>query len=63
MPAVAMSQARNGAAVAATRVQAPQAAIVHDKFHAAKLLNEAVGQTRRAEHALSGGTVPVIERF
>ena len=36
--------------VAATRVQAPQAAIVHDKFHVAKLLNDAVDQTRRAEH-------------
>ena len=38
--------------VAATRVQAPQAAIVHDKFHVAKLLNDAVDQTRRAEHQL-----------
>ena len=36
--------------VAATRAQAPQAAIVHDKFHVAKLLNDAVDQTRRAEH-------------
>jgi transposase len=36
--------------VAATHVQAPQAAIVHDKFHVAKLLNDAVDQTRRAEH-------------
>lgn len=36
--------------VAATRTQAPQAAIVHDKFHVAKLLNDAVDQTRRAEH-------------
>src|SRR5665213_2304139 len=36
--------------VAATRVQAPHAAIVHDKFHVAKLLNDAVDQTRRAEH-------------
>jgi transposase len=35
---------------AATRAQAPQAAIVHDKFHVAKLLNDAVDQTRRAEH-------------
>ncbi|MDP1578713.1 MAG: ISL3 family transposase [Reyranella sp.] len=35
---------------AATRTQAPQAAIVHDKFHVAKLLNDAVDQTRRAEH-------------
>lgn len=36
--------------VAATRAQAPHAAIVHDKFHVAKLLNDAVDQTRRAEH-------------
>ena len=36
--------------VAATRAQAPQAAIVHGKFHVAKLLNDAVDQTRRAEH-------------
>src|ERR1019366_56847 len=36
--------------VAATRTQAPQAAIVHDKFPVAKLLKDAVDQTRRAEH-------------
>lgn len=41
----------SGSYVAATRAQAPQAAIVHDKFHVAKMLNEAVDQTRRAEHA------------
>lgn len=41
----------SGSFVAATRAQAPQAVIVHDKFHVAKLLNEAVDQTRRAEHA------------
>ena len=41
----------SGSYVAATRAQAPQAAIVHDKFHVAKLLSEAVDQTRRAEHA------------
>ena len=41
----------SGSYVAATHAQAPQAAIVHDKFHVAKLLNEAVDQTRRAEHA------------
>jgi transposase len=40
----------SGSYVAATRAQAPQAAIVHDKFHVAKMLNEAVDQTRRAEH-------------
>jgi len=41
----------SGSYVAATRAQAPQAAIVHDKFHVAKMLNQAVDQTRRAEHA------------
>ena len=41
----------SGSYVAATRAQAPQAAIVHDKFHVAKMLNEAVDKTRRAEHA------------
>jgi transposase len=41
----------SGSYVAATRAQAPQAVIVHDKFHVAKMLNEAVDQTRRAEHA------------
>jgi transposase len=35
---------------AATRTQAPQAAIVHDKFHVSKLLNEAVDKVRRREH-------------
>lgn len=35
--------------VAATRLAAPQAAIVHDRFHVAKHLNEAVDQTRRQE--------------
>jgi transposase len=34
----------------ASRSQAPQAALVHDKFHVAKHLNEAVDQVRRAEH-------------
>lgn len=41
----------SGSYVAATRVQAPQAVIVHDRFHVAKMFNEAVDQTRRAEHA------------
>jgi transposase len=36
--------------VAATRSQAPQAAIIHDKFPVAKLLNDAIDRTRRAEH-------------
>ena len=35
---------------AATRQEAPQAAIVHDKFHVSKMLNEAVDQVRRREH-------------
>jgi transposase len=33
-----------------TAQQAPQAQIVHDKFHVAKHLNEAVDQVRRAEN-------------
>ena len=37
--------------VAATRQAAPQAAIVHDRFHVAKHLNEAVDRTRREESA------------
>ena len=41
----------SGSYVAATRAQAPQTAIVRDKFHVAKMLNEAVDQTRRSEHA------------
>lgn len=36
--------------IAATRAAVPQAALVHDKFHVAKLLNEAVDQVRRQEH-------------
>ena len=35
---------------AATRREAPQAAIVHDKFHVSKMLNEAVDKVRRREH-------------
>jgi transposase len=34
----------------ATQAQAPQAAIVHDKFHISAHLNEAVDRVRRAEH-------------
>lgn len=33
----------------ATRQAAPQAAIVHDKFHCAKELNKAVDRVRRSE--------------
>src|SRR5690606_7659814 len=36
--------------VGATRAVAPDAAIVHDKFHIAKHLNEAVDKVRREEH-------------
>jgi transposase len=41
----------SAAFVAATAVEAPSCAIVHDKFHVSKMLYEAVDQTRRAEHA------------
>jgi transposase len=34
----------------ATKAKVPQAALVHDKFHVAAHLNEAVDQVRRAEH-------------
>ena len=37
--------------VAATVAEAPDCAIVHDRFHVSQMLNEAVDQTRRAEHA------------
>lgn len=46
--AVALDMA--GFYVAATEEALPQAAIVHDKFHIAKHLGEAVDQVRRAEH-------------
>lgn len=36
--------------IAATKASVPQAALVHDKFHIAKHLNEAVDAVRRAEH-------------
>jgi transposase len=36
--------------IAASRAAVPQAALVHDKFHVAKHLNEAVDTVRRAEH-------------
>jgi transposase len=35
---------------AATRHEAPNAAIVHDKFHVSQMLNEAVDRVRRGEH-------------
>jgi transposase len=35
---------------AATTQEAPQVVIVHDKFHVAKMLNEAVDRVRRREH-------------
>jgi transposase len=47
--AAAMDMGANFAA--ATRQAAPQAAIVHDRFHIAKHLNEAVDRTRREEAA------------
>jgi transposase len=37
--------------IAGTRQAAPQADIVHDRFHVAKPLNESVDQTRREESA------------
>lgn len=40
----------SAAYMAAARLAAPQAAIVHDKFHIAKPLNEAVDKVRREEH-------------
>jgi transposase len=36
--------------ITSTKVNAPQAEIVHDKFHISKYLNEAVDKVRRAEH-------------
>ena len=36
--------------IAASRAAVPQAELVHDKFHVAKHLNEAVDTVRRAEH-------------
>ena len=35
---------------AATAQQAPHVVMVHDKFHVAKMLNEAVDRVRRKEH-------------
>ena len=49
--AAAAAMDLSGRHVAATHAQAPQAAMVHDEFQVAKLLNEAGDRTRRAEHA------------
>ena len=46
--AAAMDMGANFAA--ATRIACPQAAIVHDRFHVSKHLNEAVDKVRREEH-------------
>jgi transposase len=46
--AVAMDMSHEGAA--AVKQAAPQAAIVYDKFHVSKHLNEAVDKVRKAEH-------------
>lgn len=46
--AAAMDMGANFAA--ATRQAAPHAAVVHDKFHVVKHLNEAVDKVRREEH-------------
>jgi transposase len=46
--AVALDMAQ--AYLAAARSQVPQAAVVHDKFHVAKHLNEGVDTVRRQEH-------------
>ena len=46
--AMDMSQAYENSVIA----HAPQAAIVHDKFHIAKHLNEAVDKVRRQEHKI-----------
>jgi len=47
--------------IGATKTEAPQCDIVHDRFHVSKQLNDAVDQTRRAEsarHLWLKGTVP-----
>jgi transposase len=46
--AAAMDMGANFAA--ATRRAAPQAAIVHDRFHVSQMLNESVDKVRREEH-------------
>lgn len=47
---VAVALDMSAAFIAATEASVPQAALVHDKFHVAKHLNEAVDQVRRQEH-------------
>ena len=49
VPVAAATMDRGATFVAATRQGAPQAAIVHDRCHVAKHLNEAVNRTRREE--------------
>lgn len=39
--------------ITSTKANAPQADIVHDKFHISKYLNTAVDKVRRAEHKVS----------
>lgn len=47
---VAASMDMGAGFAAATRQAAPQAKIVHDRFHVSKHLNEAVDKVRRDEH-------------
>ena len=47
---VAVALDMSPAFIAASRAAVPQAALVHDKFHVAKHLNEAVDKVRRQEH-------------
>ncbi len=48
VPAAAMDMSAGFAA--ATRQEAPQAAIVHDKFHISQMLNDGVNKVRQQEH-------------
>jgi transposase len=47
---VAVALDMSAAFIAATQASVPQAALVHDKFHVAKHLNEAVDKVRRQEN-------------
>jgi transposase len=47
---VAVALDMSAAFIAATQSSVPQAELVHDKFHVAKHLNEAVDKVRRQEH-------------
>jgi transposase len=47
---VAVALDMSAAFIAATQSTVPQAELVHDKFHVAKHLNEAVDKVRRQEH-------------